>query len=205
MSATATVFGVIIAGGHSTRMGGGHKALCALRGRPLVEHVRARLEPQCAGLALSVNEPAAFAALGLPLVEDAAALKLAGPLAGILAGLDYVEMQRTDIAWLVSAPADAPFLPADLVARLIAARVGEDAEIACAASGGRVHPVIALWPVRVRDKLRDALVADGIRRVDRFTARYRTAVVEWPTAPRDPFFNINEPKDLATAEAMADG
>jgi molybdopterin-guanine dinucleotide biosynthesis protein A len=205
MSAAEAVFGIIIAGGRSTRMGGGHKALLTLRGRPLIEHVRARLEPQCAGLALSVNEPKAFAALGLPLVEDPAALKLAGPLAGILAGLDYVAVQRADIEWLVSVPADVPFLPADLVARLVAARVAEKADIACVASGGRVHPVVALWPLDVRDALREALSSEGSRRVDRFTARYRTAVVAWPAEPRDPFFNINEPSDLEAAEAMADG
>jgi molybdopterin-guanine dinucleotide biosynthesis protein A len=203
MSAAATVFGVIIAGGRSTRMGGGHKALLQLRGQRLVDHVRARLSPQCAGLALSVNDTAAFKGVGLPLLEDDPALELAGPLAGILAGLDHVAAQQIT-EWVVSAPADAPFLPADLVARLIAARVAEQAEIACAASGGRVHPVIALWPVRIRGELREALLRDGVRRVDRFTARYRLAVVEWPTAPRDPFFNINVPSDLAMAEAIAD-
>ena len=205
MSAAATVFGVIIAGGRSTRMGGSHKALLVLRGQRLVDHVRARLAPQCAGLALSVNEAAAFEALGLPLVEDDAALKLAGPLAGILAGLEYVAVQQPDMEWVVSAPADVPFLPADLVSRLSAARVAENAEIACATSGGRAHPVVALWPVRVRQALRDALTTDGVRRVDRFTARYRTAVVAWPAVPRDPFFNVNEPGDLQRAEAMADG
>jgi molybdenum cofactor guanylyltransferase len=204
MSAAATVFGVIIAGGRSTRIGGGHKALLQLRGQRLVDHVRTRLSPQCAGLALSVNDTAAFEGFRLPLLKDDAALELAGPLAGILAGLDHVAAQQPHAEWVVSAPADAPFLPADLVARLVAARAAEEAEMACAASGGRVHPVIALWPVRIRGELRDALLSDGIRRVDRFTARYRVAVVEWPAAPRDPFFNINEPSDLARAETIAD-
>jgi molybdenum cofactor guanylyltransferase len=204
MSTAAMVFGIIIAGGGSTRMGGGHKALLQLRGQRLVDHVRARLSPQCAGLALSVNDKAAFEGLGLPLIEDDAALKLAGPLAGILAGLDHAAAQQPNAEWVVSVPADAPFLPADLVARLVAARAAEQAQIACAASGGRAHPVIALWPVRIRGELRDALLRDGVRRVDRFTARYRVAVVEWPTVPRDPFFNVNEPGDLATAEAIAD-
>ena len=204
MSAAATVFGVIIAGGGSTRMGGGHKALLQLRGQRLVDRVRARLSPQCAGLALSVNDKAAFEGLGLPLIEDDAALKLAGPLAGILAGLDHVAAQQPSTEWVVSAPADAPFLPADLVVRLVTARTAEQAEIACAASGGRAHPVIALWPVRIRGELRDALLRDGVRRVDRFTARYRVAVIEWPAAPCDPFLNINEPSDLAKAEMIAD-
>ena len=187
-------------------MGGGHKALLALRGRPLIEHVRTRLQPQCAGLALSVNEPGAFAALGLPLVEDPAALKLAGPLAGILAGLDYVAMQQAHLEWVVSAPADAPFLPADLVARLVATRVTEKAEIVCArlrwprASGCRAVAAQRQGHVAQRSDR-----ADGSRRVDRFTARHRTAVVEWSAVPRDPFFNINEPSDLEAAEAMAGG
>ncbi len=201
MSDAGAVHGIVLAGGRSRRMGGGHKALLGLGGQPLVSHVAARLAPQCAGIVLSVNEPAEFAGLGLPLVEDNAAVKLAGPLAGILAGLDYIATQQSPGEWLVSVPADTPFLPADLVARLVTARQAEGADIACAASGGRVHPVIALWPVGIRGELSRAL-ADGVRRVDRFTARYSTAVVEWPAVPRDPFFNINEPRDLAAAEKM---
>jgi molybdopterin-guanine dinucleotide biosynthesis protein A len=103
---------------------------------------------------------------------------------------------------IVSVPTDAPFLPADLVARMSAQMAAEDADLACAASGGRTHPVIGLWPVRLRGDLRHALIEEGIRKVDVWTARYRLATVEFPDRPIDPFFNANRPDDLDRAEAL---
>jgi molybdopterin-guanine dinucleotide biosynthesis protein A len=194
--------GVLLAGGLARRMGGGDKPLRLVAGRPLLDRVIERLRPQVAALVLNANgDPARFAAYRLPVVADTIP-DYAGPLAGILAGLDWAAENRPDCPMIVSAPTDAPFLPADLVSQMGAAMRAEDADLACAASGGQTHPVIGLWPVRLRDELRRALVDEGIRKVDVWTARYRLAVVPFPDQPIDPFFNANRPEDLDRAAAL---
>jgi molybdopterin-guanine dinucleotide biosynthesis protein A len=196
--------GVILAGGLARRMGGGDKPLKTIGGRSLLDRVIARLAPQCDGLVLNANGDAGrFKALGLPVVADSIE-GFAGPLAGVLAGLDWAAAHRPDAAFLLSAPADCPFLPRDLVVRLQQARVDQNAQLAVAASAGRSHPVIGLWDVGLRDDLRHALLADDIRKVARFTARYRLATVDWPAKPIDPFFNANTPEDIAEAERLAE-
>jgi molybdopterin-guanine dinucleotide biosynthesis protein A len=125
----------------------------------------------------------------------------AGPLAGILAALDWLAEHRPGLPWLVSVAGDGPFLPPDLVARLHQAREVAGTPLACAASGGQAHPPIGLWPVALRDDLRAALLA-GERKIDRWTARHGCAMAEWPAEPVDPFFNANAPEDLAEAEAI---
>jgi molybdopterin-guanine dinucleotide biosynthesis protein A len=193
---------VILAGGLAQRIGGGDKPMREIGGQTILNRVIARLAPQSCGLILNANgDPARFAAFGLPVVADSVA-DFPGPLAGILAALDWAAEQRSGIQWIVSAPGDCPFLPRDLVARLHGARDEQDAELAVAVSGKRAHPVIGLWNVTLRDELRQALTSDGIRKVGRWTARYRLAAVSWPTAPFDPFFNINTTDDLAEAERL---
>jgi molybdenum cofactor guanylyltransferase len=172
-------------------------------GRTILERVIARLKPQCDGLILNANgDPQRFAAFGLPVVADGVA-GFPGPLAGILAALDWMAAHRPEVNFVLSAAADCPFLPRDLVARLDAARELEDAELAVAASGPQTHPVIGLWSVALRDELRHALVKEDIRKIDRWTARYSLATVSWPTTPLDPFFNANTVDDIAEAERLA--
>ncbi|WP_375458115.1 molybdenum cofactor guanylyltransferase MobA [uncultured Enterovirga sp.] len=195
------VLGAILAGGLARRMGGGDKTLRRVGGRTILDHVVARFRPQCGALVVNANgDPSRFAAWGLPVVADTVP-DFAGPLAGILAALDHAAEHHPGVHDVVSVAADTPFLPADLVARLLADRAEAGADLACAASGGWTHPVIGLWPVAIRDDLRRAL-AEGERKIDRFTARYPIAAVEWPTEPVDPFFNANAPDDLDQAEAM---
>ena len=194
---------VLLAGGLARRMGGGDKPMRAIGGRTILDRVIARLKPQCSDLILNANgDPARFAAFGLPVVPDSVA-DFPGPLAGILAGLDWVAANRPDAAWMLSAAGDCPFLPRDLVARLTAARTTEGAELGVAASGNQSHPVIGLWKVALREELRHALTVEDIRRIDRFTARYPLATVSWPISPVDPFFNANTAEDLAEAERLA--
>lgn len=194
--------GVLLAGGLARRMGGGDKPLRLLAGRPLLDHVIERLRPQVAGLVLNANgDPVRFAAYGLSVVADSIP-DYAGPLAGILAGLDWAAENRPDCPMIVSVPTDAPFLPTDLVERLEQARAAEGADLACAASGGQAHPVVGLWPVRLRDDLRHALTDDGIRKVDVWTARYRLVQVTFSDCPVDPFFNANRPGDLDEAARL---
>ena len=196
------IVGLLLAGGQSRRMGGGDKCLRSLAGRPLLDHVIERLGPQVAALVLNANgDPARFAGFDLPVVADSLP-DFAGPLAGILAGLDWAAANRPDCPMIVSAATDAPFLPRDLVARLADGMKAAGADLACAASHGRPHPVIGLWPVRLRDELRRALVAEDIRKVDAWTGRYRLATVEFPAEPVDPFFNANRPDDLDRAAAL---
>ena len=195
--------GIVLAGGLARRMGGGDKTLRELGGHTILARVIARLEPQCECLLLSANgDPRRFAPFGLTVLADG--LKQhPGPLAGILAGLDWAAAYRPDAQWIFSAPGDCPFLPRDLVARLRQAVSVQGAELAIAASQGRSHPVIGLWKVALRDALREALVVEGLRKVQDWTGRYRVATVDWPADPIDPFFNVNTVEDLAEAERLS--
>ena len=195
--------GVLLAGGLARRMGGGDKPMRQIAGRTILQRVIARLKPQCDGLILNANgDPARFAGFGLPVIADGVA-DFPGPLAGILAGLDWVAANRPGVAFMLSAAADCPFLPRDLVARLDQARIAQDAQLAVAASDGQSHPVIGLWSVALRDDLRHALVVEDVRKIDRWTARYRLATVTWPIHPLDPFFNANTIEDVAEADRLA--
>jgi molybdopterin-guanine dinucleotide biosynthesis protein A len=193
---------VLLAGGLARRMGGGDKPLRTIGGRTILDLVIARMRPQAAALVLNANgDPARFAAYGLPVVADSVADN-PGPLAGVLAGLDWTAANRPDCPIIVSVPTDAPFLPLNLVARMEAQMAAEGADLACAASHGQAHPVIGLWPVRLREDLRRALADEGIRKVDVWTARYRLATVSFDDKPVDPFFNANRPEDLDLAAAL---
>jgi molybdopterin-guanine dinucleotide biosynthesis protein A len=197
----APTIGILLAGGRATRMGG-DKALKTIRGRPLLARVAAILRPQCDSLLVSANgETARFAQFGLPVIIDDVG-GFAGPLAGILAGLDFIATQQPRAAFAISVATDTPFLPADLVARLHAARSATGADIASVRSGGATHPVTTLWPIGVRAALRHALVGENLHKVDRFMSRYKLAYADWPAEPFDPFFNINAPGDLAAAERI---
>jgi molybdenum cofactor guanylyltransferase len=196
------IAGVLLAGGLARRMGGGDKPLRTIAGRPLLDLVIERMRPQVSALVLNANgDPARFAAYGLPVAADSVPDN-PGPLAGVLAGLDWVAEHRPDCPMIVSVPTDAPFLPTDLVARMEAQMAAERADLACAASGGQEHPVIGLWPVRLRPDLRRAIVEEGTRKVDVWTARYRLAIVVFSDQPFDPFFNANRPDDLAAAASL---
>jgi len=195
--------GVLLAGGLARRMGGGDKPMRQIGGRTILERVIARLKPQCDGLILNANgDPARFAAFDLPVIADGVA-DFPGPLAGILAALDWAVANRPDVEFILSAAADCPFLPRDLVTRLHGALRAQNAELAVAASDGQSHPVIGLWSVALREQLRHALVVEDIRKIDRWTARYRLATVTWPTTPLDPFFNANTMDDIAEADRLA--
>ncbi|MEZ5669384.1 MAG: molybdenum cofactor guanylyltransferase MobA [Alphaproteobacteria bacterium] len=201
-TSTPPVAGVILAGGLSRRMGGGDKGLRLLGGRPLLGHVIARAQPQVRALALNANgDPARLAGFGLPVVADSIA-GFAGPLAGILAGMDWAAAHAPDCPWLASFAGDAPFLPTDLVARLLDAVAGGDAAIATVASGGQAHPVFGLWPVGLRAALRKAIVDEDVRKVDVWTARFPLATIDYAIEPYDPFFNANRPDDLSAAERI---
>ncbi len=195
--------GVLLAGGLARRMGGGDKPMREIAGRTILDRVIARLSPQCDGLIINANgDPARFAAFGLPVVADDVA-DFPGPLAGILAALDWAAANRPDVSLVLSAAADCPFLPRDLVARLHQALIAENAQLAVAASDGQSHPVIGLWNVALRDALRHSLVVEDVRKIDRWTARYRLATVTWPITPLDPFFNANTVEDIAEADRLA--
>jgi molybdopterin-guanine dinucleotide biosynthesis protein A len=200
---TTKIPGVLLAGGLARRMGGGDKPMRTIGGRTILDRVIARLKPQCDELILNANgDPARFAAFGLPVIADGIA-DFPGPLAGILAGLDWAAANRPEVKWMLSAAADCPFLPRDLVSRLHQSLVEQEAELAVAASDGQSHPVIGLWSVRLREELRHALVVEDVRKIDRWTARYRLATVTWPVEPLDPFFNANTVEDIADAERLA--
>jgi len=168
-----------------------------------LSRVIGRLAPQCAHMLLNANgDPARFADTGLPVVADGVP-GFAGPLAGVLAGLDWSAAHAPGIADVVSAPGDCPFLPRDLAARLHRARAAAGLPLACARSGEWRHPVVGLWPVALRADLRRALTEEGLRKIELWTARHGAALADWPVEPVDPFFNVNTPEDAAAAERIA--
>jgi molybdopterin-guanine dinucleotide biosynthesis protein A len=196
--------GVILGGGLARRMGGADKALLELDGRSLLSHVRERLALQCEDLILNANgEPARFGAFGLPIAPDSVSGYL-GPLAGILAGLEWAALHRPSLEWIVSVPADTPLIPPDLVQRLHEARQAETQPLACASSDSQDHFVIGLWPVNLRQDLRQALVEKDMRRVEDWAQLHGMARASWPTEPIDPFFNINTSEDLVKAHGLVE-
>lgn len=198
----AGVVGAVLAGGLSRRMGGGDKTLRLLGGRPILDHVIDRFAPQCATLVINANgDPARLARFRLPVVADTVEGH-PGPLAGILAALDWTATHKPEAELVATVPGDCPFMPRDLVDRLVRTRAEGGVEIALAASGERTHPVAGLWPVALRADLRRALVEEGMRKVDAFTASRRGATASWPDDPLDPFFNVNTPDDVDAAERL---
>jgi molybdopterin-guanine dinucleotide biosynthesis protein A len=198
-----STLGLILAGGLARRMGGGDKPRTQIGGATILSRVIERMTPQCSRLIVNANgDPARFADTGLPVVADDVP-DFAGPLAGILAGLDWAATNAPDIATVASVPGDCPFLPRDLVARLHEARQSQNQPLACARSGEWRHPVVGLWPVALRADLRKALTEDNMRKIEIWTARHGVALADWPAEPVDPFFNVNTPEDAAAAERLA--
>ena len=198
------VVGVLLAGGLARRMGGGDKPLKEIGGKSILEHVIGRARPQVRALVLNANGPAErFARFGLPVAADVVE-GFAGPLAGILTGLEWARANVPEATHVASFATDTPFLPHDLVARMAAEMERAGARLACAASNGRTHPVFGLWPVDLADDLARAMREEEVRKVDLFTARYPLAEVAFAAAPVDPFFNANRPDDLAEAERLLD-
>ena len=197
-----TVAGVLLAGGRARRMGGGDKGLQKLGGRPIIEYILERARPQVSTLVINANgDPERFSAFGLDVVADVIE-GFAGPLAGVLTGMEWAAAKGPGTGWVATFATDAPFVPLDLVSRLSAAVEKEGAEMACAASGGRAHPVFGLWPVAKATDLRRAMIDEDMRKIDLWTARYHLIEVDFSDHPFDPFFNINEPDHLAEAERI---
>ncbi len=200
-----TVAGVLLAGGLSRRMGGGDKCLRMLGGETILARIIRCVAPQVGPLALNANGDAArFAGYGMPVLPDVVDGN-AGPLAGVLTGMEWVASRHPECEWLATFPTDAPFMPENLVSSMVTATAREGTDMACAASAGRTHPVAGLWPIRLREALREAMVTEEIRKVDRWTARYNLSMVEFPVGTVDPFFNTNRPEDLEQAAAFLPG
>ena len=209
MTTNDHIAGVLLAGGQSRRMGGGDKGLLELAGRSMLQHVIDRFGPQVSRLAINANgDPGRFADLGLPVVPDNIEGQ-PGPLAGVLAGMRWAAVNVPSARWIATGSTDAPFLPADLVARLHDALRAETHPhtIAIARSDGHLHPVIGLWPVALADDLERAIRDDGIRKVLAWTDRHGTLAVDFDFAQIggrriDPFFNANTPEELDEARRL---
>jgi len=203
MTTESATLGLVLAGGLARRMGGGDKPRTMIGGQTILSRVIERLTPQCTQLILNANgDPSRFADTRLPVIPDDVP-DFAGPLAGVLAGLDWAAANAPGTEFVASVPGDCPFLPRDLVARLHRVRLAENKPLACARSGAWRHPVVALWRVSLRDDLRRALTVEDLRKIEIWTARHGIALADWPAEPVDPFFNVNAPEDAAAAERLA--
>lgn len=206
MEPPSFVAGVVLAGGKSSRMGGGDKCFALLAGKPVLAHVIARLEPQVAALAINANvEPARFASFGLPIIADRVKGH-AGPLAGLHAALAWATERGANISHVVTVACDTPFLPDDLVERFLAALKETGRECCVARSAEGVHPVIGLWPIGIAGKL-EAALDRGQRKASAWAEQQGAVEVFFPPTQIggraiDPFFNINRPENLAEADAL---
>ena len=199
---TTGIVGVLLAGGQSRRMGGGDKCLRTIGGVTILARIIERVQEQVGPLVINANgDSQRFAEFGLAVVADVVP-EFAGPLAGILSGMEWAAEHAPGCHWIASIPTDVPFLPQNFITRLSDAMGKEGSDLACAASAGRVHPVIGLWPIKMRANLRHALIDEDVRKIDAFTENYRVAVVSFDSSPVDPFFNTNRPEDLEEAERL---
>ena len=200
MTPSIPVIGVLLAGGLSRRMGGGDKNLLHLGGQSILARSIDRIKPQVSHLILNANGDASrFSEYGLPVIKDVID-GYAGPLAGVLTGLEWAFENQPGCQWVATFPTDAPFLPTDLVSKLMQAATTEGADMACATSKGRTHPPIAVWPVRLKEELRRAMIDEDMRKIDAWTAQYNIVHVAYDNPDIDPFFNINRPENLNEAE-----
>ncbi len=194
------VLGLILAGGRARRLGGADKALVELSGRPLLQHVITRLRPQLASMVINANDnPRRFAAYDLPVISDS--MDDAGPLAGVLAGMEWAASNMPEVEWVATVAVDTPFFPANYINRMQAG-ISRGADMARACSNGRAHPVFGIWPLRLAAELRNALEVEGLRKIDLWTARFNCADIAFSGNDFDPFFNINTPEDVKTAEGF---
>jgi molybdopterin-guanine dinucleotide biosynthesis protein A len=206
---SGAIAAIVLAGGRATRLGGGDKPLRILGGKPMLAHILDRLEPQVEAIAISANgDPARFAEYGLPVLADERHWAQAGPLAGVLSGMTWAKAEG--LSRVLTVAGDTPFFPLDLTARLSKAVAGHADRVAVAASGGRRHPVFAMWPISLEADLREFLAESATYSVAAFLERHETIGVDFPMSSvagkkLDPFLNVNTPEDLAEADAAMRG
>ena len=203
--ACENIVGILLAGGKSRRMGGGDKCLLQLGEKTILQHAIDRATPQVGNLILNINgDPDRFSHYNLNIVSDDIG-NFAGPLAGVLTGMHWVKENHPECKWIVTFPTDTPFFPMDLASKLYDAVSDNKAELACAASGGRHHPVFGIWPVNLFAALKVAMIDNGVRKIDDWTSDYNLEVVKFEFTKIDPFFNINRPEDFQYAETQFAG
>ena len=205
---SGAVVGVVLAGGEGRRMGpGALKPLRLLAGRPLVAHVVDRLRPQVMDLVVVANDPAPeFRALDVPVIADPPDIeemarregRRLGPLAGILAGMEWAVDHHPHCGWILTAPADVPFLPLDLTVRLCGLMHVPEPDVLMVRHGRRREHTLAIWSVKLAADLRRAILEEGMRRVETFAQRYAFEELVWP-GNAAPFLNVNTPAELSEA------
>lgn len=194
------IIGVILAGGLARRLGRVDKAFVRLGQTNLLQRAIDICEPQCSQIIINANgDPDRFHQTTKTIVADTIQGH-AGPLAGVLAAMQWVLRNSPQTKWIATLPVDTPFAPDDFALKLLSQITKSNSEMACASSNGRHHPVVGLWPVNLADDLRDAMINEDIRKVDQWTARYKLINVEFEVENYDPFFNINTPQDIETGE-----
>ena len=207
---SGALVGVVLAGGEGRRMGAGvPKPLRLLGGQTMVAHVVERLRPQVMDLVVVANDPdPAYRPLKVAVIADPPDIQEAaqregrrlGPLAGILAGMEWSIANHPHSGWILTAPADVPFLPLDLTVRLCGEMHVPEPDVLMVRHGSRREHSLAVWSVKLAADLRRAVLEEGMRRVEGFAHRHRVAELAWPGGG-EPFLNINTPEELSAAEA----
>ncbi|MBN9540044.1 MAG: molybdenum cofactor guanylyltransferase [Reyranella sp.] len=207
--------GVVLAGGEGRRMGPGPlKPLRPLGGRPMVAHVVERLRPQVMDLVVVANDPSPiFRRLKVPVIADPPDIRRAarregrrlGPLAGILAGMEWSLRHHPHAGWILTAPADVPFLPLDLTVRLCGLMHVPEPDVLMVRHGQRREHTLAVWSVKLVHDLRRAVLDEGVRRVDEFARRYVFEELVWPGGNAEAFLNVNTPVELKVAAGRLAG
>lgn len=191
-----------MAGGQSSRMGGGDKPLIKLGDETVLSRIHRLIAPQLDHIIINANgDGARFNDFGLPVIADVLPGH-PGPLAGILTAMDWAATHCPQVSHILSLPGDAPFMPKDLLNKLDEALKDHQADIVCARSGSQVHPIVALWSCDLRDQLHHALVVEDLHKIRAWTARFKLIEVSWSCEPYDPFFNMNSPEDVVEAEQI---
>ena len=201
------VVGVVLAGGLSRRMGGNDKSLMQLGGKPMIAYAVKRLTPQTGTVIINANRDSmAYADYSCTVVPDTIE-GFAGPLAGVLAGMEWARMNAPNAKWVATAAADTPFFPTNLVASCVTEVGYKQDVIALAKSGDKLHPVFGLWPISLADDLREWLSDEANRKVLAWVDRHNMTAITFPEFELanemiDPFFNVNNPEDLETAKII---
>lgn len=194
---------IVLAGGQSSRLGPGSKAFALLHGRPLLQHVLDRVEPQAERVLISVQDPG----VQFPFTQHFCIPDLVqrhrGPLTGLCSAMQYLLAEATS-QWLLMCPCDAPFVPPDLAGKLYTVASDTGCPVVVARYDGELQPTFSLWNISVYSQIHEMVMVQGRGGLKTMLDGLPYIAVDWDEAPLPPFFNINTKRDLVRAGELLD-